>query len=72
MPVLAVTRIGGQPFVYLATPQGSGYVARQVPVQLGDTVGNNYVVQSGLQPGDKVILSGLQFLADKVPVKPLG
>ena len=72
VPVLAVTRIGGQTFVYVATPKGDGYVAHQVSVNLGETVGNTYPVLSGLKPGDKVILSGLQFLQDGAPVKPLG
>jgi multidrug efflux pump subunit AcrA (membrane-fusion protein) len=72
VPVLAVTRIGGQAFVYIATPKGDGYVAHQVAVTLGETVGNTYPVLSGLNPGDKVILSGLQFLQDGAPVKPLG
>jgi RND family efflux transporter MFP subunit len=72
VPVLAVTRIGGQTFVYVATQKGDGYVAHQVAVTLGETVGNSYPVRGGLNPGDKVILSGLQFLQDGAPVKPLG
>ena len=72
VPVLAVSLIGGQTFVYLAAPKGAGYVAHQVPVTLGETVGNTYPVISGLKPGDKVIVSGLQFLQEGVPVKPLG
>jgi RND family efflux transporter MFP subunit len=72
VPVLAVTRIGGQTFVYVAAPKGDGYIAHQVPVTLGETVGNSYPVLGGLNPGDKVILSGLQFLQDGAPVKPLG
>jgi len=72
VPVLAVVRVGGQPFVYVAAPKGDGYSAHQVAVTLGNTVGNTYPVLSGLKPGDKVILSGLQFLQEGVPVKPLG
>ena len=72
VPVLAVSLIGGQTFVYLANPKGDGYVAHQVPVNLGETVGNTYPVISGLKPGDKVIVSGLQFLQEGAPVKPLG
>jgi RND family efflux transporter MFP subunit len=72
VPVLAVTLVGGQTFVYVAEQKGSGYVAHQVAVTLGETVGNTYPVLSGLKPGDKVILSGLQFLQEGVPVKPLG
>ena len=48
------------------------YFAHQVAVQLGDTIGNNYAVLGGLQNGDKVIVSGTQFLVDKMPVQPLG
>jgi RND family efflux transporter MFP subunit len=72
VPVLAVSLVGGQTFVYLASPKGDGYIAHQVPVQLGETVGNTYPVLGGLKPGDKVITSGLQFLQEGAPVKPLG
>ena len=72
IPVLAVSLVGGQTFVFLASPKGDGYIAHQVPVMLGDTVGNAYPVISGLKPGDKVITSGLQFLQEGAPVKPLG
>ncbi len=73
VPVLAVTRLGGQSFVYVAQPGGGGkFVAHQKPVQLGDTVGNAYAVESGLAPGERVILSGLAFLSEGMPVQPLG
>jgi RND family efflux transporter MFP subunit len=72
VPVLAVTRVNGQSFVFVAAQQGDGYAAHQVAVTLGDTVGNTYPVLKGLNPGDKVILSGLQFLQEGAPVKPLG
>ena len=71
VPVLAVSLIGGQTFVYLASPKGDGYIAHQVPVQVGETVGNTYPVLAGLKPGDKVITSGLQFLQEGAPVQPL-
>jgi RND family efflux transporter MFP subunit len=72
VPVLAVSLIGGQSFVFVAQPKGDGYVAHQVAVNLGETVGNDYPVISGLTPGQKVILSGLQFRQEGAPVKPLG
>jgi RND family efflux transporter MFP subunit len=71
VPVLAVTLIGGQTFVYVAAPQGNGYMAHQVSVNLGEPVGNVYPVLGGLRTGDKVILSGIQFLQEGVPVQPL-
>jgi RND family efflux transporter MFP subunit len=72
VPVLAVVRVGGQPFVFVAQAKGNGYVAHQVAVTLGDTQGNRYPVLSGLHPGDKVILTQLQFLQENAPVQPLG
>jgi len=73
VPVLAVVRIGGQSFVYVAAPapKGGGFVAHQAAVNLGEPVGNVYPVISGLKTGDRVILSGTQFLQEGVPVQPL-
>jgi len=71
VPVLAVARIGGQPFVYVAAKTDNGTVAKQKAVVLGDTIGNDYVVSSGLKPGEQVIVSGIQFLVDGAPVRPL-
>ncbi len=71
VPVLAVTRIGGQSFVYVVTQADKGSVAKQRAVTLGDTIGNDYAVIGGLKPGDKVIVSGIQFLIDGAPVQPI-
>jgi RND family efflux transporter MFP subunit len=71
VPVLAVTRIGGQTFVYVAAAEGGGTVAKQRAITLGDTIGNDYAVTSGLKPGDKVVISGTQFLIDGVPIQPI-
>ncbi len=70
VPVLAVVRIGGQSFVYVATQAEGGTVAKQRAVALGDTIGNDYAVSDGLKPGEKVITSGIQFLIDGAPVQP--
>ena len=71
VPILAVSRLGGQYFAFVAEPQNGGsYVARQKPLKVGQTVGNDYEVQEGLKPGDKVIISGTQFLLDGAPVIP--
>ncbi len=72
VPILAVTRIGGQSFVFITKKQGNGYIAHQVAVNLGEPSGNNYPVLAGLNSGDRVILSGLQFLQEGAPVQPLG
>jgi RND family efflux transporter MFP subunit len=72
VPVLAVTRQGGLSFVFVAHQQNGHWFAHQTPVTLGDTVGNNYSVSSGLNPGDKVIVSSTQFLVNDMPVMLLG
>lgn len=72
IPVLAVTRLGGQTFVFVARQQQGKYIATQIPVVLGDTVGNTYSISSGLNAGDKVIVSSTQFLVNGMPVMPLG
>jgi RND family efflux transporter MFP subunit len=72
VPILAVSRLGGQYFAFVAEAQNGGsFVARQKPLTIGQTVGNDYEVQDGIKAGDKVIISGTQFLLDGVPVIPL-
>jgi RND family efflux transporter MFP subunit len=71
VPVLAVTRIGGQSFVYVATKAANGTIAKQRAVTLGDTIGNSYAVTDGLKPGEKVITSGIQFLIDGAPIQTI-
>jgi len=69
IPIVSALRINGQYFVYLAEQGPQGLVARQKPVQLGEVQGNDYVVKSGLKPGDQLIVAGIQKIADGAPVK---
>ncbi len=72
VPILAVSRLGGLYFAFVAEAQNGGsFVARQKPLKIGQTVGNDYEVQDGIKPGDKVIVSGTQFLRDGVAVMPM-
>jgi RND family efflux transporter MFP subunit len=70
VPLVAVSRIGGQYFVLVAEESEKGAVARQRPVALGEVIGEDYIVRSGLKPGDKVIVSNLQKIRDGAPIKP--
>jgi RND family efflux transporter MFP subunit len=72
VPVLAVSRIGGQFFVFVAEGQNGKFVAHQKALQVGDMVGNDYAVLEGIKAGDKVIVSGTEFLVDGMPVIPQG
>ena len=69
VPLAAVTRIGGQYFVFVAEAgQGGARVARTRPVKLGSVVGNNYILLEGLKAGEQLITSGVQKIGDGVPV----
>jgi RND family efflux transporter MFP subunit len=68
IPVLAVQRINGQFFAFVSVNEGKGTLARQRPLKLGDTVGNDFAVLDGIKPGDHIIVSGTQFLQDGAAV----
>ena len=70
VPVTAVVRTTGDFFAFVAEKNQQGMVAKQKRVLLGEIVGNEYVVQSGLQPGEQLIVSGLQKIRDGAPVMP--
>jgi len=69
VPVTGVLRINGQYFAFVVEKGEAGTIARQKPVDLGDIVGNEYVVRSGLQPGEQLIVAGLQKIGDGAPVQ---
>jgi RND family efflux transporter MFP subunit len=70
IPLTAVIRVNGQYFAWIAESDGKGgLLATQRGIEVGDLIGNNYVVTKGLKPGEKLIVSGLQkIFADKSPV----
>jgi hypothetical protein len=68
VPVLAVNRINGQAFVFVASKESNSTVARQKLLKVGDTIGDNYAVLDGLKAGEHLIVSGTQFLVDGAPV----
>jgi RND family efflux transporter MFP subunit len=70
VPLVAVSRVGGQYFVFVAEDQNGKLVARQKALRVGEMTGNDYVVLEGIKPGDKIIVSGVQFLVDGATVSP--
>jgi RND family efflux transporter MFP subunit len=69
IPLTAVTRVSGLYFCFVAEQAGEGLVARQRPIEVGEMLGNEYVLRNGLKAGDRVITSGIQKLADGAPVR---
>ena len=70
VPVTAVTRVNAQFFAFVAEKSGDGLTAKQKPVQLGEIIGNDYVLHSGLTAGEQLIVGGLQKIRDGAPVMP--
>ena len=69
IPVTAVTRISGQYFCFVADKTEQGLVARQRPIEVGELVGNDYVVRGGLKAGDQVIVAGVQKIGEGAPIR---
>jgi RND family efflux transporter MFP subunit len=70
LPALAVVRIGGQAFVFVAQQAQGTWIAKQRPVVVGELVNNGYPVQNGLEPGERVVVSQIQKLRDGAPIQP--
>ncbi len=71
VPTRAVTTLGGQKFVYVATPGDSeeaGLVAKQQPVKLGTIQGQEYQVVSGVEEGDQIVVTRILDLKDGTPI----
>jgi multidrug efflux pump subunit AcrA (membrane-fusion protein) len=71
VPVVAVSRVGGQYFAFVAEAADGGLVARQRPLTLGPVVGDAYIVMGGLSAGDRLVLAGIQKIGDGAPVQEL-
>lgn len=70
VPLIAVSRVNAQHFVFVAEPaEGGATVARHRAVRLGALTGNDYIVLGGLKAGEQLIVSGTQMLGDGMPVQ---
>ena len=73
VPVTAVLRVNGQFFAFVAEPAAGGALsAKQRAIRVGPIVGDTYPVLEGIRPGDRVVVSGAQKLADGAPIAPQG
>jgi RND family efflux transporter MFP subunit len=69
VPVLAVQSRAGQSFVWVVRDKpGGGLFAEQRSVQVGPVQGQTYPVLSGVAPGDKIVVSGVQKLRPGAPI----
>ena len=71
VPTRAVSIVGGQKFVYVATPGDSeeaGLIAKQQPIDLGTIQGQAYQLISGLKEGDRIAVNRILDLKDGTPI----
>jgi membrane fusion protein (multidrug efflux system) len=55
---------------FFVTAVGKDDVAEARPVTLGPRIGNKWVVDQGLAPGDRIVVEGLQKARPGTPLKP--
>ena len=76
IPTQAISRLGGQTFVFVAQespeakPGMPNLVALQQPVKLGAIQGKDYQILEGLKAGDKIVVAGILNLTNGVPIIP--
>ena len=67
LPSRVVVTRGDIPYVFVV----DGDAVREIPVTIGMSSDTETVITSGVQPGDRVVLDGLNRLADGAPITVL-
>lgn len=68
VPQVATTELQDKIFVYTLQPDNR---VKQQAIEVTGKSGKQYIVQSGVKPGDRIVLSGLDKLTDGMEIKPL-
>jgi RND family efflux transporter MFP subunit len=69
IPVTAVLRINGQFFAFVAEDVGGKLTAKQRAIKVGQITGDNYPVLEGIKTGERIVVGGVQKLADGAPIQ---
>jgi membrane fusion protein (multidrug efflux system) len=67
VPQRAVTELQGSYQVATVDAQNKGHIR---PVTTGERVGSDWIIEKGLQPGDRVVVEGTQKVKEGIPVIP--
>jgi len=67
VPQAAVQELQGMEQLYVASPDNHVHV---VNVKLGPQSGSDWIIESGIKPGDRVITDNVQKLRDGAPISP--
>lgn len=75
VPVTAISRVGGETFIFVAEPNPNAdsadappFIAVQKAVKLGDIEGDRQQVLEGLSVGDRIVTTGILNLNDGAPI----
>jgi RND family efflux transporter MFP subunit len=68
VPERAVVELQGKSFVWVI---GSDNTVTQRPVKVGEGVGGTVLIKEGVQPGERIVVEGLQKVREGAPVKPM-
>lgn len=77
VPATAISRLAGQPFIFVATSSTneetgeSELIAQQRSVTLGDIQGNHYQVLDGIESGESIVVSGILNLSNGMAIAPV-
>jgi membrane fusion protein (multidrug efflux system) len=67
IPQSATTQVQGKAFVFMVDNENK---VNRVPVILGRSIGQNFIIINGLKPGDKIMLEGFQKFKEGMVIKP--
>jgi RND family efflux transporter MFP subunit len=74
IPTQAVSRIGGQSFVFAVEEKRDKeklqFIVHQKPVKLGEVQNDRYPVLEGIKVGDRIAVSNILKLRDGAPIQP--
>jgi RND family efflux transporter MFP subunit len=68
VPERAVAELQGKNFAWVI---GADNKASQRPVKVGGLVGENYLILKGIEPGERIVVEGLQKVREGAPVQPM-
>ncbi len=68
VPQKAVTEMLGK---YFATVVGEGNKVEQRPIRVGSRIGDRWVIEEGLKPGEQIVVEGLQQARPGTVIKPM-
>ena len=68
IPQSATTQIQGKNFAFVV---GKNNEVNRIPVMLGRATGNTFVVNGGLNIGDRILLEGFQKFQEGMKINPV-